>query len=52
MAFWDMVDALPPEQRERILRQQAEQFACDPEPAAPPVAVVPADDKTKDIVKP
>ncbi len=41
MSFWNMIDALPPEVRERILREQAERFACEaPEPApadAPPV---------------
>ena len=42
MGFWDMVESLPPETRERILREeaarQAAPFACDvPEdaPAAP-----------------
>ena len=33
MGFWDMVEALPPETRERILREEAarqkEAFACD-----------------------
>jgi hypothetical protein len=29
LGFWSMIDALPPEQRERILREQAEQFACE-----------------------
>jgi hypothetical protein len=27
--FWNMIDALPPEERERILREQAEQFSCE-----------------------
>ena len=40
MGFWDMMDALPPETRERILREEAARMACDvPEdntPAAPP----------------
>jgi hypothetical protein len=36
MNFWNMIDALPPEERERILREQAEQFACEaPEPPQP-----------------
>ena len=38
MGFWDMVEALPQDARERILREQAARFACDaPEeaPAAP-----------------
>jgi hypothetical protein len=34
MNFWNMIDALPPDERERILREQAEQFAC--EAAEPP----------------
>lgn len=45
MGFWDMVEALPPETRERILREeaarQAEPFACDApetEPAIKPAA--------------
>jgi hypothetical protein len=49
MGFWDMIDALSPEVRERILREQEEaaRFACDapaPEPGAdvpstpPPIA--------------
>jgi hypothetical protein len=29
MNFWNMIDALPTEERERILREQAEQFACE-----------------------
>ncbi len=40
--FWNMVDALSPEVRERILREQEDsrRFACEPpadQPAAPPV---------------
>ena len=36
--FWAMIDALPEADRERILRQQAERFACEagegePQPA-------------------
>ena len=27
--FWDMIDALPPEDQERVLREQAARFACD-----------------------
>lgn len=43
MNFWAMIDALPPEQREKILREQAERFACEaaganePQMAAAPV---------------
>ena len=29
LSFWTMIDALPPEDRERILREQAARFACD-----------------------
>jgi hypothetical protein len=31
LGFWAMIDALPPEARERILREQEEaaRFACD-----------------------
>jgi len=37
LGFWSMIDALPEEARERILREQAERFACEaPQPAAPP----------------
>lgn len=42
--FWSMIDALPPELRERILREQAEQFSCEaPQEAAP--AQQPAEDE-------
>ena len=44
LGFWSLIDALPPEARERILREQREReeqaarFACDPAPesAGPP----------------
>ncbi len=36
LSFWNMIDALPPEQQERVLREQAARFACDaPEPKPP-----------------
>ena len=36
MGFWDMIDAPPPEERERILREQAARFDCAaPEAEAP-----------------
>jgi hypothetical protein len=46
MSFWNMLDALPPETRERILREQAEaaRFACEPPPAPD---VQPAEDERK-----
>jgi hypothetical protein len=47
MGFWSMVDALSPEAREKFLREQAAQFACDvPEAAAPPaVPPLPQDER-------
>ena len=51
MSFWNMIDALPPETQERILREQAERFACEtPADAAPPAAPA-ATDERKSIVK-
>jgi hypothetical protein len=41
LSFWNMIDALPPEEQERILRAQAARFACDAgegEPAPQPAA--------------
>jgi hypothetical protein len=49
LGFWSMIDALPPEARDRILRRQREReeaarFACDAPPeGAPP----PAEDERK-----
>ena len=39
LSFWNMIDALPPEDQERVLREQAKRFACEvgegePQPAA------------------
>jgi hypothetical protein len=52
MGFWSMIDALPPEVRERILREQEEaaRFACDapaqePQADAPPNAQPGADER-------
>jgi hypothetical protein len=38
MAFFDMIEAMTPEARERFLREQEEaaRFACDPAPAVSP----------------
>ena len=36
LSFWTMIDALPEEARERIVREQAERFACDAPPQAEP----------------
>jgi len=60
LGFWDMMEALPPETRERILREEAARqnasFACDaPEDAAgdaaPLAATPPTEDERKPIVK-
>ena len=40
-SFWSMIDALPPEDRERILREQAARFACDAPAGEPPPAPQP-----------
>jgi hypothetical protein len=34
IGFWNMIDALPPDAQERILREQAERFTCEA-PAEP-----------------
>ncbi len=48
MGFWDMVEALPPEARERVLREEAARvnapFACD-EPDAKPSPSTPDEPK-------
>jgi hypothetical protein len=46
MAFFDMVEAMTPEARERFLREQEEaaRFACDAPPAEAPQ---PAEDERK-----
>jgi hypothetical protein len=46
MNFWAIIDALPPEAREQILREQAERFACDaPADAALPTAPPATDER-------
>jgi hypothetical protein len=35
IGFWNMIDALPPEDQERILREQATRFACEAGEAEP-----------------
>ena len=47
MNFWAMIDALPLEQREWILREQAERFACEAPEGEPPPAAPPATDERK-----
>ena len=53
MGFWDMVEALPPETRERILREeaarQAAPFACDVPEDAPATPAM--QDERKPVVK-
>ena len=45
MNFWNMIDALPPEDRERILREHAARFEC--EAAEPPRAAQEPTDERK-----
>ena len=50
MSFWTMIDALPPEARERVLREQVAPLACDaPEPPLPQAA---ADERKSGVAKP
>ncbi len=46
--FWDMLETLPPEARERVLREQAalmdKPLACDAPDNALPVAIDAADE--------
>ncbi len=50
MGFWDMVEALPPETRERILREEAARFVCDvpeTEPQVTKPGAIPTADERK-----
>jgi hypothetical protein len=48
MSFWDMVEALPQDARERVLREQAAAFGCDvPDGEAAEPAAQPAPDERK-----
>jgi len=47
LSFWNMIDALPPEDQERILREQAARFACEAGDGEPPSAVQPTPDERK-----
>jgi hypothetical protein len=47
MAFMDMLEAPAPEERERLLREEATRFICEPAPDAP----APKDER-KDAAKP
>jgi hypothetical protein len=53
LGFWSMMDALPPDERERILREQAEsnRLSCDvPAPLMHEPAVrQQADDRKSDV---
>lgn len=48
MNFWSMIDALPPEDRERILRGQAARFKCEASETSP--AAQPVVDERKPVV--
>jgi hypothetical protein len=47
--FWNMIDALPPEEQERVLREQAKRFACDTGDGA--AAPQPPADEREPVVK-
>jgi hypothetical protein len=47
LSFWNMIDALPPEDQERILREQAARFACEAGEGEPPSAPQPNADERK-----
>jgi hypothetical protein len=55
LGFFGMLEALPPEERERILREEAARmqpaapFACEPVDAATPDAQAPAQERKDDI---
>ena len=51
LSFWNMIDALPPEDQERILREQAARFACETPAVEPPPAPQPNADERKPAVK-
>ena len=52
MNFWNVIDALPPEARERILREQAERFACEASEPPPTEAQAAADEREPVVTKP
>ena len=41
LSFWNLIDALPPEDLERILREQAARFSCEAGEGEPPSAAQP-----------
>ena len=51
LSFWNMIDALPPEDQERILRAQAARFACEAGESEPPSAPQTNADERKPAVK-
>jgi hypothetical protein len=50
LGFWSMVDALPKEARERILREQAARFACEAPGGEPRPTPQPTADESKKVV--
>ncbi|MGH6665898.1 MAG: hypothetical protein ACREB2_13530 [Pseudolabrys sp.] len=52
MNFLAMIDALPPEARERILREQAARFQCEAPMAEPPQPQSAADEPKPVVTKP
>jgi hypothetical protein len=47
MSFWSMIDALPPEDRERNLREQAARFECEAVVSEVPPSAQPNADERK-----
>jgi hypothetical protein len=47
LSFWNMIDALPPEDQERILREQAARFSCETPASERPSAPQPNADERK-----
>jgi hypothetical protein len=45
MGFWGMVEAMSPEAREQLLREQAERFACDVAEQTVPPTIEPGKDE-------
>ncbi|MGH6727701.1 MAG: hypothetical protein ACREB8_14335 [Pseudolabrys sp.] len=45
LTFWNMIDALPPEEQGHILREQAARFACEAPEGEPPAAQSATDER-------
>ncbi len=45
--FWSIIDALPPDDRERILREQAARFQCEADASEAPLPAQPSADERK-----